>query len=141
MLRKVALLFVLAPLAFAAVALAAGSAKLTFKPNTAGAGTVATIEATPPNRDKVPSLVVLKVEKCLKYDGRPVPKRCSNAQAQQNSCPPGSRAGGGKINVTATPGGPVTVNVGLFLAPKRKPGDLVGLVAIATVQATGQKGH
>ncbi|HKP88590.1 MAG TPA: hypothetical protein VJT75_01325 [Thermoleophilaceae bacterium] len=140
-MRLPLLIAVLASLALAGAALAAGSAKLSFSPNTAGAGSVATVNATPPDGSKNPSSVALKVVKGLKYDGRAVPGRCSDAQAKQNSCPAGSRAGGGRIDVTATPGGPVTVNVALFLGPKRQPGDLVGLVAIATVQGTGQKGH
>jgi hypothetical protein len=140
-MRRAVLLSVLALLALAAAAFAAGSAKLTVDPNTAGAGSVATIEATPPNGSKNPRSVALKVAKGVKFDGRAAPKRCSDAQAKQNSCPAGSRIGGGMIDVTATPGGHVTVDVGLFLGPKRRPDDLTGVVGIATVRATGQKRH
>jgi hypothetical protein len=140
-MRRALLIALIASFALAAAALAAGSAKLTVSPNTAGAGSVATIDAVPPNGSKNPRSVALKVVKGVKYDGRAAAKRCSDAQAKQNSCPAGSRIGGGTINVTANPGGPVTVDVGLFLAPKRKAGDLAGIVGIATVRATGQKGH
>lgn len=140
-MRRVLLIAVVASLAFAAVALAAGSATLTIDPNTAGAGTVATLDATPPNQSKVPRSVALKVVKGVGFDPKAVAKRCTDAQAKQNSCPAGSRIGGGRIDVTATPGGPVQVDVALFLGPKRKGTDLAGLVGIATVKATGQKGH
>lgn len=140
-MRRTVLIAVSSLLAFAAVAFAAGSAKLTIEPNKAGAGSVATIDATPPNGSKNPRSVALKVVKGVKFDGRAAPKRCSNAQANQNNCPAGSRIGGGRIDVTATPGGPVVVDVALFLGPKRNAGDLAGLVGIATVRATGQKGH
>jgi hypothetical protein len=138
-MRRAALLSVLALLAFAAVALAAGSAKLTVNPNTNDTGSVATLDATPPNQSKVPRSVALKVVKGVKFDGRAVPKRCSNAQAKQNSCPAGSRIGGGKIDANATGFGPVQVDVSLFLAPKRRATDVAGLVGIA--EAAGQKGH
>jgi hypothetical protein len=140
-MRRALLIAVVASLALAAVALAAGSAKLTVNPNTTSTGSVATIDAVPPNGSKNPRSVALKVVKGVKFDGRAAARRCSDAQAKQNSCPAGSRIGGGTIDVTANPGGPVTVDVSLFLGPKRKAGDLAGLVGIATVKATGQKGH
>jgi hypothetical protein len=140
-MRRAVLTALVATLAFAAAALGAGSATLTVDPNEAGKGSVTTIDATPPNGSKNPSSVALKVVKGVKFDGRAAAKRCTDAQAKQNSCPAGSRIGGGTIDVTATPGGPVTVNVGLFLGPKRQSGDLAGLVGIATVKTTGQKGH
>ena len=140
-MRRALVLSVVALLALAAAAWAAGSVTLTADPNTAGAGTVATLEATPPDSQKNPRAVALKVKKGVKFDGRAVAKRCSDAQAQQNSCPAGSRFGGGRIDVTATPGGPVEVDVALYLGRKRKAGDLAGVVGIATVKATGQKGH
>jgi hypothetical protein len=140
-MRRAVLIALVATLAFAAVALGAGSATLTVNPNKAGKGSVATIDATPPNGNKNPRSVALKVVKGAKFDGRAVPLRCSDAQAKQNSCPAGSRIGGGTIDATATPGGPFTVNVALFLGHKRQSGDLAGVVGIATVNATGQKGH
>lgn len=140
-MRRTTLIALIASLAFAAVAFAAGSAKLTVDPNTAGAGSVVSLDATPPNGSKNPRSVALKVVKGVKVDPRAVAKRCSDAQGKQNSCPAGSRIGGGRIDVTATPGGAVTVNVDLFLGPPRKAGDVAGLVGIATVKATGQKGH
>lgn len=136
-MRRAALIALVASLALAAVALAAGSATLTVNPNTVGAGSVSTLDATPPDKSKMPRSVALKVVKGVKFDGKAVAKRCSNAQAQQNNCPPGSRIGGGKINANA--GFPVDVDVALFLAPKRKSGDLAGLVGIAS--AAGRKGH
>jgi hypothetical protein len=128
-------------LAFAAAALGAGSATLTVNPNEAGKGSVSTLDGTPPNGNKNPRSVALKVVKGVKFDGRAVARRCTDAQAEQNSCPAGSRIGGGTIDVTATPGGPVTIDVRLFLAPRRQSGDLAGVVGIATVRGTGQKGH
>lgn len=140
-MRRIALLALFTTLAFAATALAAGSAKLTVTPNTVGKGSVSTLEATPPNPNKNPSAVALQVVKGVKFNGNAAAGRCSNAQANQNNCPANSRIGGGRIDVTATPGGPVVVDVALFLGPKRQAGDLAGLVGIATVRATGDKGH
>jgi hypothetical protein len=114
---------------------------VTVDPNTTGAGSVTSIDATPPNGSKNPRSIALKAAKGFKYDGRAAPKRCSDAQGKQNNCPAGSRVGGGTVDVTATPGGHVIVDLGLFLGPKRKPGDLTGVVGIAKVRATGQKGH
>jgi hypothetical protein len=140
-MRRTVLVALVSLLAFAAVAFAAGSAKLTVEPNEVGKGSVATLEATPPDGDKNPSSLALKVVKGVKFNGKAVATRCTKAQANQNSCPADSRIGGGRIDVTATPGGAVVVDVALFLAPKQKPADLAGVVAIATVRATGQKGH
>lgn len=140
-MRRIALISTFALLAFSALALAAGSATLTVDPNQAGKGSVSTLDATPPNPDKNPSAVALKVVKGVKFNGKAAPGRCTDAQAQQNNCPAGSRIGGGRIDVTATPGGPVVVDVALFLGRKRQQGDLAGLVGIATVRASGQKGH
>jgi hypothetical protein len=138
-MRRALLLSALTLLAFAAVAFAAGSAKLTVRPNTPGAGSVSTLDAVPPNQSKTPRSVALKVVKGVKFHGRAAAKRCSDAQAKQNSCPAGSRIGGGKIDANATGFGPVQVDVSLFLAPKRRATDLAGLVGIA--DAAGQKGH
>ena len=140
-MRRITLLAVFTSLAFATAALAAGSATLTVDPNGVGKGSVATVEATPPNASKNPSSVALQVVKGVKFNGKAVATRCTNAQANQNSCPAGSRVGGGRIDVTATPGGPVVVDVALFLGTKQKAADLAGVVAIATVRQTGQKGH
>jgi len=138
-MRRAVLTALVASLAFAAMAFAAGSATLTVDPNTVGAGSVASLDATPPDNSKVPRAVALKVVKGVKFDGKAVAQRCSDAQAKQNSCPAGSRIGGGKIDATATGFGAVQVNVDLYLGPPRATGDLAGLVGIAS--GAGQKGH
>jgi hypothetical protein len=139
-MRRTALISLLALLAFAAAALAAGgSASLTVNPKEAGKGSVATIDAKPPRKDENPSSVALRVSKGVKVDPKAVARRCRPAQAQQNSCPAASRIGGGKADLTVTPGGPVTADIDLYLAPKQRAGDIAAVVAIAV--AAGQTAH
>ena len=140
-MRRAALVSILALLAFSAVALGAGSATLTVNPNKAGAGSVTTLEATPPNGNKTPRAVALKVVKGVKVDTSAVAGRCKDAQAKQNACPAGSRIGAGRIDVTATPGGKFVVDVALYLGHKRRASDVAGVVGIATLRGTTQKGH
>ena len=138
-MRRAATAAAVLALALAGSALAAGSAKLTIDPNEAGKGTVATIDATPPSSSKNPSSVVLQVVKGVGVHPAAVAKRCTNAQAGNNSCPRASRIGGGNAEVTVTGFGKVTATIKLYLGRKQKPGDIAGVVGIAT--AGGQTAH
>ena len=128
----------------AAVALAAGSATLSVSPNTAGKGSTTTIVGTPPDPNRNPDSLALRVVKGVKVDPRAVAAKCSKQQADSNNCPAKSRIGGGTANVTAKVGAfttHVTVNLDLYLAPPQKSGDIAGVVMHAKEPQSGDEGH
>jgi hypothetical protein len=148
-MRRLALCTVLASLALAAVpAVAAGPvATLTVNPNKAGKGSVATLDVNPPRPAKNPRFIVLRVVRGVKFDGRARAARCSMPQANSDTCPPGSRIGGGVTDVTVTSNtgafAPqhIKIDVNLYLMNPLQSGDRAGVVAEFKVRATGQKGR
>ena len=147
-MRRLALLTGLATLALAAVAVAAGPiATLTVNPNTAGKPTTATLTVNPPRAGQNPRSITLRVARGVKVDPRSRAVKCTKPQANSNSCPAGSRIGGGKSNVTVTsntnafPPQKVHITTDLYLMPPLQQGDLAGSVAHFRVDETGQQGH
>jgi hypothetical protein len=145
-MRWIATATALASLALlAAPAVAKSPAVLTVDPNAAGAGTRATLDLTPPDPDRNPRAIVLRVVKGAKIDPRARKVKCKRAQANDEACPAKSRIGGGKADVTVTsavfPAQHVQVDVDLFLMPPQRDGDRAGIAAQFEVSQTGQKGH
>ena len=63
----------------------------------------------------------------FRFDPRAVPVRCSVQQAQNATCPAGSRIGGGSATVTIA-GQRSSFGVDFFLTPPQRHGDIAGLV-------------
>ena len=132
--------------ATAALAVTAGTGKFSVTPNIAGKPSRATLDITP-RKAANPRSVIQRVVRGAKFDGRAVAKRCSPQQANSNSCPAGSRIGGGTVNATvksttnAFPPVAATVNVDLYLAPPVQPGDVAGVVVHFKEPQTNTQGH
>ena len=137
--RRTILLAAALTLAFAALALAEGSATLSVTQDKARSGTVATLELSPPRQDRNPSFVALRTARGVKFDPRAVSRRCKDAEARKNACPSASRIGGGDADVTVKQIGRFTVAIDLYLTHKRRSGDVAGVVAIA--DARGLRSH
>jgi hypothetical protein len=138
----------LTTLALAATAVAAGPvAKLTVDPNTAGKGSVATLDINPPRPAQNPRFITLRVLKGVKLDQRARAQKCTKAQADTDACPQASRIGGGVSDVTVTSNTNafeplhVKIDTRLYLMAPLQPGDLAGVVAQFRVRANGQKGR
>lgn len=146
-MKRRSLLFLLTFLvAFGVVpALAKSPAVLTVDPNQAGKGSTATLDLYPPDPERDPRSLVLKVVRGVKVDPRAVAAKCSKQQAANESCPAKSRIGGGSADVTATVGAlppqQVKVDIDLYLAPPPKAGDRAGVVVHAKEPQSGQEGH
>ena len=146
MKRRVLLLVLVFTAGLAVVpALAKSPAVLTVDPDEAGKGTTATLDLYPPDPDRDPRSLVLKVLRGVKVDARAAAAKCSKQQAADESCPAKSRIGGGSADVTAKigalPPSQVTVDIDLYLAPPPKAGDKAGVVVHAEEPQSGQEGH
>jgi hypothetical protein len=140
-LRRIALIAVAATLAYATAAIAVvDPVNLTLEPKGIGEGSVATLDYEAAKSWSNPRGLVVRVKRGFKVGPKAVETRCRVAEAAQTgSCPSGSRIGGGRADLTVTPGGRITADVDLYLAPRQSPGDLAGVVVIAN--AAGQKRH
>ena len=89
---------------------------------------------------------VLGLQRGFELDVRARTGRCRPAQAESFSCPESARIGSGFAIVRATgaivPGGSqdFRAEIDIHLAPKRRPGDLAGVVISVQEPVTGQKG-
>jgi hypothetical protein len=132
-------------LLLAVPALAKAPATLTVDPNVAGKGSKSTLDAYPPDPDRNPRTVVLRVLKGVKIDTRAVAQKCTRQQANQESCPAKSRIGGGtaeaKVTIPGFPSSNVTIDVDLYLAKKEHDNDIAGVVLHAKEPQSGEEGH
>jgi hypothetical protein len=126
-------------------ALAKSPAVLTVDPNEAGKGSRATLDLYPPDPDRDPRSLVLKVARGAKFDARATTAKCTKQQAADERCPSKSRIGGGNADVTAKIGAlppqQVDVKIDLYLAPPPRQGDKAGIVVHAKEPQSGQEGH
>ena len=131
----VAVLTVALTLTFAATAVAFPAAYLTVAPRDPGAGAVATIDVRLPRGSHPPHALALRMARGTKFHDRAVARRCRNAQAARDECPAASRIGGGMASVEASPGGPRTsIDIDMYLAPRRVTDDLTGVVVVTRSQ-------
>lgn len=113
-------------------------------PNTAGKPSTLSLDLNPeePGGTETPRSVSLFIARGFKYDRRARAVRCSDADAQQVSCPAKSRIGAGQAMATASgflvPGGSMdfTASIELFLA-RPAAGDVAGVVVQVSEPTTG----
>jgi hypothetical protein len=145
-----ALVWVAAPAqAQPATALAPGSATVSASPGQAGAGATYALGvlASEP-RGAYPAGLLISLPAGSRLDGRSAPKRCSRKAALRLGCPRASRIGVGSAQLLQTAtfspidtGVPLTVGIGVYAAPTKRPGRLGGLQVITRegVTAIGGK--
>ena len=122
-----------------AEALAPGSATASANPAQAGAGAGYAFDlvASEP-RGAYPSGLRISLPAGSRLDGRAVPKRCGRKAALRTECPRVSRIGVGSAQLLQTAtfspndtGVPLTVGIGVYAAPTKRPGRLSGLRVIS----------
>ena len=123
-----------APLTFALVlglcgaAVAFPAGYLTLDPKEPGEGTLATLDL---RGGFVTNVLVLRVARGTKLHPRAVTRRCRNARAAADDCPAASRIGGGTARLETLPDTvSLTVEIDLYLAPRRRTEDIAGLAMV-----------
>lgn len=124
-----------------ALGAAAGSVSLKLSASKPGRhSTVNLLAQGPfPGVSGVATSVVFDAARGFKADPRAVPALCSAAQASAGSCPAESQIGQGdiKTHVTTSIGagsGDYDITAKSYLAPPQQPGDIAGVVLLATAQ-------
>lgn len=146
MRRPLLLLAVLGALAAPASA-AAPTPSVALKPNTPKAHSTALLHVSGDAagfRNRVPSSLVLAVQRGFVLDPHAVAARC----AKPSACPESSRVGRGTADVTVVGPGllgaptrrQLTADIGVFLARPARRGDLAGVVISVKERSSGMGG-
>ena len=124
------------------------AASFRLSPNVAGQGSRLIIDAQNLGSTGGPRVTstVLGLQRGFKLDVRSRTGRCTRAQAESFACPASAKIGAGFAIVRAT--GAIVPNgsqdfraeIDIHLAPKRRAGDLAGVVISVQEPATGQRG-
>lgn len=116
---------VLLTLAGAGGAAAFPAAHVTFSPNAPSTGARVTLDV---RGVLTPRHLALRLARGTEVDPRAVGTRCTVGRAADDDCPETSRIGKG---VAAVSDDRIPVDIDVYLAPERRPGDIAGVALVA----------